>query len=138
MKLLPLETYRTPQYPTQDSVREESDLLRELPKRWRGKRAVLGALAGALALMNQSCSIPFWVSPKGRIAIPRSAVPEDEAKATIEQESRSKSQRSSPKPKVQPTRKADWAAFPGDIAIPRSVTPEDQAKAAADQAAKGQ
>jgi len=125
MKLHPLSTYCAPEYPTQESLRQESEFLRTVPRRWRRKRAVLSALAGALALMNQSCARPFWAPTMGKIAIPRSAIPEDEAAAAHKQV-------------VQPKSGRDLPRTMGAPAIPRSVVPEDEAKAAADQAAKSQ
>ena len=122
MKLQPIETYGEPEYPTQESLRQKPEFLRAAPKRWLGNRAALSALAGALALMNQSCasrthiisrtvgvpappqpgiteeearppSKPGWGRTMGKIAVPRSAVPEDEAKAEQEASTQQSSQR---------------------------------------------
>lgn len=123
MKLLPVKNYREPEYPTQENLRTDPEFLRGVPRRWRGNRAVLGALAGALALMNQSCTTPPWGRTMGMIAVPRSAVPEDEGKAVHEQT-------------VKAASKPEWAPIPGRIAVPRSAVPEDEARAAHDQAAQ--
>ena len=123
MKLHSISTYCAPEYPTQESLRQESELLRALPRRWRGKRVVLSALAGALALMNQSCARPFWARMMGTpIPVPISAVPEDEAEAAHKQVVETKSERDSPRTMGAP-------------AVPLSAVPEDEAKAAADHAA---
>ena len=128
MKLQPLATYRAPDYPTQEILRQETDYLREVPRRWRGKRAVLSALAGALALMNQSCADPYranWGRTMGKVAVPRSAISEDEAKAASEQSR-----------KVQST--PEFVPTAGVTSTPRSLVPEDQAKAVQEQTAKSQ
>lgn len=126
MELQHLESYRTPEYPTQDDLRQDVELLRSVPRRWRGKRAVLGALAGALALMNQSCTSndskrSILVGGTKVVKVPT----EDETRAAHDLEWRRKS---SP----------DWAPVPGGIMVPRSAIPEDETKAAADQTANGQ
>lgn len=135
MKLKPVESYRVPEYPTQDDLRQEAELLRKVPKRWCGKRVVLGALAGALALMNQSCTnrvLPLGRT-MGKIVVPQS-LPEDEAKATKDLETRP---RATPKAKMRIKAKPEMPIVLGAPIPPRSVVPEDEAKAAADQAGKG-
>jgi hypothetical protein len=90
MELEPIKDCAEPAYPTQEHLRQEPQLLSELPRRWRGNRAVLGALAGAIALMNQSCATPpasnhhEFVGIMGKVALPKSLTPEDEAKARAE------------------------------------------------------
>jgi len=126
MRLVPLGTYRAPDYPTQESLRQQPELLRAEPRRWGGNRAVLGALAGALALMNQSCTSSTNPSRAGLAGAKVILVPtEDETKAAQKQV-------------VRPKSKPDWAPFPGRVLVPHSVVPEDQAKAAANQTATGQ
>lgn len=121
MKLQPLKTYHAPKYPTQESLRQEPEQLRAVPRRWRGNRAVLSALAGALALMNQSCTTnPDWAWMRGNISVPRAEITEDEANAS----------------QAHRKREHDWAPLSGITSTPRSAIPEDEAKAAADQAAK--
>ncbi|XHR28031.1 MAG: hypothetical protein ACFUZC_19140 [Chthoniobacteraceae bacterium] len=56
MNLAPLIDYPTPEYPTQPSAKADPALLRSVPRRWKGNRAVLTALATALALAQQGCS----------------------------------------------------------------------------------
>jgi hypothetical protein len=90
MELKPIKDCTEPAYPTQEHLRQEPQLLSELPRRWRGNRAVLGALAGAIALMNQSCATHptsknhEFVGLMGEVALPKSLTTEDEAKARSE------------------------------------------------------
>lgn len=54
MKLSPVRSFREPRYPTAAILSLHPELLRVIPRRWHGRTVVLGALAGVLALMEQS------------------------------------------------------------------------------------
>jgi len=131
MKLQPCKSYRAPAYPTQETLQQEPEWLRTVPRRWRGKHAVLTALAGALALMNQSCGTPDPYGNHNMGKLPGRTL------ITVPTEGETLA---SPvtQTKARPTPSRDWAPICGMIATPRSAIPEDEAKAAADQAAKPQ
>lgn len=63
MNLAPLSQYPSPDYPTEEALQSEPSLLRAVPRRWKGQRAVLTALAAALAL-TQGCT----PKPSARLA----------------------------------------------------------------------
>jgi hypothetical protein len=54
MKLTPVASYRPPRYPTHDYLLDHPELLRLVPRRWRGNRLVLAAL-GATTILLTSC-----------------------------------------------------------------------------------
>jgi hypothetical protein len=85
MELKPIKSCNEPAYPTQEHLRQEPQLLSEPPRRWKGNRAVLGALAGAIALMNQACATHHHFARLGGAVLPSRVTPEDEAKARAEQ-----------------------------------------------------
>lgn len=56
LKLRPLAEYPEPDYPCRDYLLEHPELLRLIPKRWRGNPLVHAFLGTALCLMHQSAT----------------------------------------------------------------------------------
>lgn len=54
MELKPIKRYVPPRYPTHDVLLEHPEILRFVPKRWRGNKLVLATL-GAAAMLLVSC-----------------------------------------------------------------------------------
>jgi hypothetical protein len=104
MQLKPLRRYTRPAYPTIDAIYADPDLLRRVPRRWRGKAIVLAALATAGTLValhaneagaaNPAHVAPIFQHGNGRGAFGCEAVnppvflSEDEARQVIIEEAK--------------------------------------------------
>ena len=76
----PLHHYRPPAYPTRDIVTAHPELLRLLPRRWRGNTLVAGALASACLIVSarwspalagkksHAAAVPIFVHSSGRVS----------------------------------------------------------------------
>jgi len=96
MDLKPVKHYAGPRYPTSAYLVEHPELLRLVPKRWRGNKVVLATL-GAAAVLVTSCQslhvsgklAPIFVHGEGRGTFgcratnPPVLLSEDEARAVI-------------------------------------------------------
>jgi hypothetical protein len=103
MHIRPLGTYKEPCYPTGTILDEHPELLRLVPKRWRGNPVVLAALTGVCALLSgcryDASAAPPKVAPiflhgHGRgtfgcdVVNPPVFLSEDEAREVIVQEAK--------------------------------------------------
>jgi len=103
MQIRPLGTYREPCYPTHTILDEHPELLRLVPKRWRGNPVVLAALTGVCVLLSgcrhDVSAGPPKVAPiflhgdgrgtfAGKVLNPPVILPEDEARQVIVEEAK--------------------------------------------------
>lgn len=70
MKVMPVKQYSEPDFPTRNIIDEHPELLRLVPKRWRGNPVVIAALTGMLAITLgvRSFAAPDEAKQKARVA----------------------------------------------------------------------
>jgi len=89
MQLVPLKDYPQPAYPTKETLAQDPERLRELPRRWREGGGILAKMAGLVALTTLVAVVILPMGTYGCVAIsPPLFLTEDEARAVIEEEAR--------------------------------------------------